>query len=227
MEYTDKEYCIRVWGDFACFTRPEMKVERVSYDVITPSAARNIFQAIFWKPAFEWVITRIEVVNPIRRTSVRRNEVSSVMTLKGGPILVEEARTQKASYILKDVCYRIFAKLIFIPIAKRTPEQQAKVKYPAAETPLKYQTMFERRASQGQCFSQPYLGCREFSCYFEFEPNAQYQQGTEDTRNLGYMLYDLDFKGNPKAPRPMFFEAILDHGVINVPEPTDKEQILR
>lgn len=230
MEYSTKEYCIRLWGDFACFTRPEMKVERVSYDIITPSAARNIFQAIFWKPAIQWVITRIEVVNPIKKTSVRRNEVSSVMTLENGPILIDakKNRTQRTAYILRDVCYRIFARQVFIPIEERTPVDQAKVKNPAEETPIKYQRMFVRRARKGQCFSQPYLGCREFSCSFAYEPEAEHRLGTDDTRSLGYMLYDLDFASNPKAPRPMFFEAYLEHGVISVPDPiTEQEKILR
>lgn len=219
MEYFDKEYCIKVWGNYACFTRPEMKVERVSYDVITPSAARNIFQAIFWKPAFDWEITRIEVINPIKKTSVRRNEVASVMSLKSGPITIGNNRTQRTAYILQDICYRIFAKLIFKPISERSANEQKKVEKPECETPKKYQEMFERRASLGQCFAQPYLGCREFTCHFEYEPDAVYQQGIDDTRSLGFMLYDLDFKNNPKAPQPMFFNAEMQHGVIEVPSP--------
>ncbi|MBB6276184.1 type I-C CRISPR-associated protein Cas5c [Porphyromonas circumdentaria] len=223
-----KEFCIRLRGDFACFTRPEMKVERVSYEVITPSAARNIFQAIFWKPAIKWHIRRIEVHNPIRKTSVRRNEVSSVMNLKSGPIDVNSKRTQRTAYILKDVCYRIFAEMEFIPLECRSKEQQKQCKHPEAETPEKYHDIFERRASRGQCFTQPYLGCREFSCSFEFEPNAEYQEGIDDTRSLGYMLFDLDFESNPKAPNPLFFNAYMEHGVITVPHiEEDKEKILR
>lgn len=218
----DKEYCIRIWGEYACFTRPEMKVERVSYDVITPSAARNIFQSIFWKPALDWEITRIEVVNPIKKISVRRNEISSTMSLKGGPLKIEENRTQRSAYILQDVCYRIFAKLIFKPIQRRTLEEQKKIQNPDCENPKKYQEMFERRAQKGQCFFHPYLGCREFACHFEYEPDAVYKEGIDDTRSLGFMLYDLDFKSDSKKPQPMFFEAYMENGVIEVPSPNNK-----
>lgn len=226
MEYTDKEYCLELRGDFACFTRPEMKVERVSYDVITPSAARNIFQAIFWKPAIRWEITRIEVLNPIKRFSIRRNEVASAMSPRASHLLIEEHRTQKTAYILRDVAYRVFAKLVFIPIRDRTDEEKARVTDPQHENPMKYQQIFERRAEQGQCFTQPYLGCREFSCSFEWIPNAPYGQGIPESRNLGYMLYDLDFASNPRSPQPMFFEAIMEHGVISIPKPLS-DKILR
>ncbi|KGN67233.1 CRISPR-associated protein [Porphyromonas gulae] len=226
MEYTDKEYCIELRGDFACFTRPEMKVERVSYDIITPSAARNIFQAIFWKPAICWEITRIEVLNPIKRFSVRRNEVASGMSPKSPHLLIEEHRTQKTAYILRDVAYRIFGKLVFIPIRERSIEEQAKVTDPKNENPMKYQQVFERRAEQGQCFTQPYLGCREFSCSFELIKDATYGQGIPESRSLGYMLYDLDFARNPRSPQPMFFEAIMENGVVSIPEP-NSDKILR
>ena len=109
MVYYDKEYCLEVWGPMACFTRPELKVERVSYDVITPSAARAIFEAIFWKPAIHWQVTKIEVLNPIKWTSVRRNEVGAVASKN--PIYIEDKRQQKNSLLLKDVRYRIWAKL--------------------------------------------------------------------------------------------------------------------
>lgn len=117
MEYYDKEFCLEVWGPYACFTRPELKVERVSYDVITPSAARAIFEAIFWKPAIKWQITKIEVLNPIKWVNIRRNEVGAVATKS--PIYIEEKRQQKNSHMLQDVCYRIWAKLEFIPLHKR------------------------------------------------------------------------------------------------------------
>lgn len=119
MEYTDKEYCLEVWGDMACFTRPELKVERVSYDVITPSAARAIFEAIFWKPAIHWQITKIEVLNPVKWTSVRRNEVGAVAGTKTASIYIEEKRQQKNSLLLKDVRYRIWAKMEFRSVKKR------------------------------------------------------------------------------------------------------------
>lgn len=226
MEYTDKEYCLELRGDFACFTRPEMKVERVSYDVITPSAARNIFQAIFWKPSIRWEITRIEVLNPIKRFSIRRNEIGNTMSPQTPHLLIEDHRTQKTAYILRDVAYRVFAKLVFIPIRERSSEEQNKVTDPENENPKKYQEIFERRAKRGQCFTQPYLGCREFSCSFEWISDASYAQGIEESRNLGYMLYDLDFAATPHSPQPMFFEAIMEHGVISIPDPSS-EKILR
>ena len=115
MEYTDKEYCLEVWGDWACFTRPELKVERVSYDVITPSAARSIFEAILFKRyAMRWQITKIEMLNPIKWTTIRRNEVGAVASRS--PIFIEDKRQQKNSLLLQDVRYRIYAKLIFIPV---------------------------------------------------------------------------------------------------------------
>ena len=122
MEYTDREFCLEVWGPYACFTRPEFKVERVSYDVITPSAARAIFEAIFWKPAIRWQVTRIEVLNPIKWDSVRRNEVGTVASSKLSPIFIEDKRQQKNSLLLKDVRYRIHAKLVFIPVRDRNKD---------------------------------------------------------------------------------------------------------
>ena len=164
MIYTNKEYCLEVKGSMACFTRPEMKVERVSYDIITPSAARAIFESIFWKPAIQWNITRIEVLNPIRWFSMKRNEIGSLMSPRSSGLFIEDNRQQKSSLLLKDVCYRIFAELEFIPIRNRTKEDKLKVPSKSSdENPGKYNAMFERRAKKGQCFNQPYLGCREFS----------------------------------------------------------------
>lgn len=121
MEHTDREYCLEVWGDMACFTRPELKVERVSYDVITPSAARAIFEAIFWKPAIHWQITKIEVLNPVKWTSVRRNEVGALASKSA--IYIEDKRQQKNSLLLKDVRYRIWAKMEYRSVAKRKIEK--------------------------------------------------------------------------------------------------------
>ena len=119
-EYVDKEYCLRVRGPFACFTRPEMKVERVSYDVITPSAARAIFQAIFWKPAIRWEITKIEVLAPIKRFTIKRNELASIMSRGSKGVDISEDRRQRASYLLRDVDYRIYAKMVYIPLRELT-----------------------------------------------------------------------------------------------------------
>ena len=122
MEYTDKEYCLEVKGDFACFTRPELKVERVSYDVITPSAARAIFEAILFKKyAMRWEITRIDVLNPIKWISIRRNEVGALASIRSKSVFIEEKRQQRNSLMLRDVAYRIYAKLVFIPVKSRYP----------------------------------------------------------------------------------------------------------
>ena len=232
MEYTDKEYCLEVWGDYACFTRPELKVERVSYDVITPSAARAIFEAILFKKyAMRWQVTKIEVLMPIKWASVRRNEVGATASTKNASIYIEDKRQQKNSLLLKDVKYRIWAKLVFIPVSERPKEAFAKHKPGADENPMKYYQMFERRAEQGQCFTQPYLGTREFSASFRLvNPNTDElcsaltaEQG--GNRDLGIMLYDMDFS-NPKDIQAMFYRAEMKEGVIIVP-PLDSEEILR
>ena len=232
MEYTDKEYCLEVWGDYACFTRPELKVERVSYDVITPSAARAIFEAILFKKyAMRWQVTKIEVLKPIKWTSVRRNEVGATASTKSASIYIEDKRQQKNSLLLKDVKYRIWAKLVFIPVSERPKEAFAKHKPSADENPMKYYQMFERRAEQGQCFIQPYLGTREFSASFRLVdpdtdglcPALSAEQG--GNRDLGIMLYDMDFS-NPKDIQAMFYRAEMKEGVIIVP-PLDSEEILR
>ena len=230
MEYTDKEYCLEVWGDMACFTRPELKVERVSYDVITPSAARAIFEAIFWKPAIHWQITKIEVLNPIKWTSVRRNEVGAVASKS--VIYIEDKRQQKNSLLLKDVRYRIWAKMEYRPGAKRKAEGNLFAHEPGKdENPMKYYQMFERRASKGQCFNQPYLGTREFSASFrwvdaeteQLQPAISEEQG--GTKDLGIMLYDMDYT-DTKSPQPMFYRPQMNEGVIIVP-PINSEEILR
>ena len=232
MEYTDKEFCLEVWGDIACFTRPELKVERVSYDVITPSAARAIFEAIFWKPAVRWQVTKIEVLNPIRWISVRRNEVGALASRN--PIYIEEKRQQKNTLMLQDVSYRIWAKLEFIPQWKRKETRSTTIDAEEAdllrkdENPGKYNAMFERRAGKGQCFNQPYLGTRECSCSFKLvNPEAEALEAPiNETRDLGLMLYDMDFEASLKNPPAMFFRAKMESGVIMVP-PKDSEEVLR
>lgn len=230
MEYTDREFCLEVCGPMACFTRPELKVERVSYDVITPSAARAIFEAIFWKPAIHWQITKIEVMNPIKWTSVRRNEVGALAGKT--PIYIEEKRQQKNCLLLRDVRYRIWAKMEYRSVAKRKVEGDVFVHQPGKdENPMKYYEMFERRASKGQCFNQPYLGTREFSASFrlvnteieKLAPALAPEYGGD--RELGIMLYDMDFS-NLKNIQPMFYRAEMKHGVINVPA-LNSEEILR
>lgn len=211
-----KTYCLELSGDYACFTRPEMKVERVSYDVMTPSAARACFEAILWKPAIRWHVRRIEVLKPIRWINLRRNEVASVVSarnvetaMKAGKgklgLYIEEDRQQRAGLFLRDVAYRVHAELEYL--RERDPEA----------SPAKYQEMFERRAGKGQCVNQPYLGCREFAAAFrlvdapEVEPAA-----ISETRDLGFMLHDLDFS-RPADPQPRFFRAQLKNGVVAVP----------
>jgi CRISPR-associated protein Cas5d len=235
MEYYNKQFCIEVWGDYACFTRPEMKVERVSYDVITPSAARAVFEAIFWKPAIYWKVKKIEVLNPIRWISVRRNEVAKLMSPQSKQIFIEEDRQQKAGLFLRDVAYRLYAEMEFISPKNRkfneTPDefkdQEEETILRSTENPGKYNAMFERRAKKGQCFNQPYLGCREFSCNFKLieNPEKEDKRPIEETRDLGFMLYDMDFT-DEKDPKPMFFRVQLNHGVIKVP-PIDSEEVRR
>lgn len=226
MEYTDKEYCLEVWGDWACFTRPELKVERVSYDVITPSAARAVFEAILFKRyAMRWQVTKIEVLNPIRWTTIRRNEVGALAGKS--PIFIEDKRQQKNSLLLQDVRYRIYAKLVFIPVKDRPEKAFIKHQPGDDENPMKYYQMFERRASQGQCFTQPYLGCREFAANWKYIDNMeQLAPPLAEDREFGIMLYDMDFEGNPKKPDAMFYRARMEQGVIVVPD-KDSEEVLR
>lgn len=224
MEYTDREYCLEVWGDIACFTRPELKVERVSYDVITPSAARAIFEAILFKRyAMRWQITKIEVLNPIKWISVRRNEVGAV---SNNPVYIEDKRQQKNSLMLRDVRYRIWAKLVFVPVSKRPQEAFAKHQPDANENPMKYYEMFERRASQGQCFTQPYLGTRECAASWKLvDTQKEIPLAITEDKDLGIMLYDMDFT-NPNDIQAMFYRAYMKQGVIVVPS-IESEEILR
>jgi CRISPR-associated protein Cas5d len=219
-----RPFCIEVRGDYACFTRPEMKVERVSYDVITPSAARAVFEAILWKPGIRWRMRRVEVLAPVRRISIRRNEVGAVASTSNAlaamsegrgalALYVEEERQQRAGLLLRDVAYRLWANLEMVSDEARG-------------NPGKYLAMFTRRAEAGQCVNQPYLGCREFAA--RFRPVRAEQGGAHGWQaagsepaaldwsgDLGWMLYDLDFS-SPTAPRPMFFRAVVDRGVIDL-----------
>lgn len=232
MEHYDKEFCLEVWGPYACFTRPELKVERVSYDVITPSAARAIFEAIFWKPAIRWQVTKIEVLNPIKWCNIRRNEVGAVSSKN--PIFIEEKRQQKNSLLLQDVRYRIWAKLEFIPQWKRKESKNPLIDTEEAEfirkdeNPGKYNAMFERRASKGQCFNQPYLGTREFSASFRLVDigNDTLDSPISECRDLGLMLYDMDFEKDADNPDAMFYRAKMENGIIIVP-PKDSKEVLR
>ncbi|KZC23106.1 type I-C CRISPR-associated protein Cas5 [Rhodanobacter thiooxydans] len=218
-----KAYCLELSGPYACFTRPEMKVERVSYDVMTPSAARACYEAVLWKPAIRWHVRKIEVLRPIRWINLRRNEVASVVStrnveaaMRAGKgelgIYIEDDRQQRAGLFLRDVAYRVHADLEFLPA--RDPQAN----------PAKYQQMFERRAGKGQCVNQPYLGCREFAAAFRMieHPEAE-PAAIAETRELGFMLHDLDF-ANAADPQPRFFRAQMDRGVVNVPS-WDNEEV--
>ncbi|MBF0619879.1 MAG: type I-C CRISPR-associated protein Cas5 [Candidatus Omnitrophica bacterium] len=238
-QFFNKTFCLEVWGDYACFTRPEMKVERVSYDVITPSATRAIFEAIFWKPAIRWRVIKIEVLNPIKWISVRRNELGAVMSDRCEGLFIEENRQQRVGLLLRDVKYRLHAELEFIPLRNRgkivnpvpeylvdQEEQKELARDPKEENPGKYNAMFVRRVKKGQCFNRPYLGCREFSCMFRLvdDPeDSKILQPIKETRELGFMLYDMDFK-DPQNIKPAFFKAKIDNGVVHVPA-WDSEEV--
>lgn len=208
---------LRVWGNYASFNRPEFKVERVTYDVITPSAARGILEAVHWKPAIRWVVDEIQVLKPIRFGNIRRNEVDDVIAasainkaMRGEEAelyvdtKVSKNRIQRAALILKDVEYLIKAHF---ELTKKATE---------LDTPEKHYNIFLRRARQGQCFNQPYFGTREFPACFELvEEGDELPKPIDKTKDLGYMLYDIDFKNNME---PIFFRAQMDHGIVKIEE---------
>jgi len=220
-----KPFCLDVRGDYACFTRPEMKVERVSYDLITPSAARAVFEAILWKPAIRWRMRRIDVLAPVRWISVRRNEVGAVASTRNAQVAmnegrgefalyIEDERQQRAGLFLRDVAYRLYADMEMVGEDARA-------------NPGKYLAMFERRAEAGQCVNQPYLGCREFAARFRlvplqneskdgWRPAAEEPPALENwSPDLGWMLYDMDFS-DPASPQPRFFRARVNEGVLDL-----------
>lgn len=201
-----------VWGQLACFTRPECKVERVSYPVMTPSAARGVLEAIFWKPQMRWLVREIHVLRPLRWHSLLRNEINdrqsikAAVVTKGDHYLADEHRAQRHTLALRDVRYLIRAD---IEVAAGVDEDVAK-----------FRDMFRRRLSRGQCFQQPYLGCREFACGFG-EPEPDDSKPLALDMDVGPMLFDLRFTQNERrqgiAGEPVFFEAALDRGVLRVP----------
>ncbi|MFW6106849.1 MAG: type I-C CRISPR-associated protein Cas5c [bacterium] len=228
---------LHVWGDYACFTRPEMKVERVSYDVITPSAARGILEAIYWKPEIRWIVERLHVLKPVRFTSIRRNEISAKIPVKGAGgvstamrrgegklgTYVEDQRQQRAATVLRDVGYIIEARFELLD---------------ESETVEKHYNIFKRRAEKGQCFHRPYLGCREFPADFAWvngeTPQSELPDDQKD-RDLGFMLLDIAFTpdkaggvtdahtGRKVRAEPRFFRARMSDGVIEVP-PINSEE---
>jgi CRISPR-associated protein Cas5d len=213
---------IRVEGRYALFTRPEMKVERVSYDVITPSAARGIIEAVYWKPAIRWVIDKIHVLREIEFTNIRRNEVgdkasvdNALQVMKGANkplyIAATESRQQRAAMVLKDVDYVIEAH--FEKVEKEWGER---------DTEEGHYNIVLRRLRNGQHFHQPCLGTREFPAKVTLiEKKGDIPKSPlTGKRDLGYMLYDLDFS-NPRDIQPMFFRAVMEDGVIVVPKPQE------
>lgn len=206
---------VRVWGEFALFTRPEMKVERCSYDVMTPSAARGILEAVYWHPGMKWVIDRIYVGKPIRFTSIRRNEVKSkisaanvlaVMNGKDKPLYLntKEEIAQRASILLQDVEYIIEAHFEMTGQANES------------DNPGKFKDIVMRRLKRGECYHTPYFGCREFPAHFELYEEEEVSTAYEgEVRELGYMLYDLDYSDRNEI-RPLFFRAVLKDGVLDV-----------
>jgi len=215
---------LRTWGLYACFTRPEMKVERVSYDVMTPSAGRGILEAIYWKPAILWIVERIHVLAPIRFTNIRRNElarkipvgtVKQAMNDMSTPVetFIEEDRQQRAAMVLKDVDYVIEASFKITELAGKADSGGAID--PTDCEPGKHYEVFRRRAEKGQCFHQPYLGTREFPARFawvsrEDIPASPYQGECD----LGWMLLDIDFDNGME---PRFFRAVMKDGIVDVP----------
>lgn len=206
---------VEVWGDFACFSRGEFKAERVSYDVMTPSAARGILESIYWHPGLVWRVDRIYVLAPIQFTNIRRNEVKSVVSARnartvmtGGsaPLYIntKDDIQQRASLLLRDVRYVIEAHFDMTPQAN------------PGDNPGKFQDIIKRRLERGECYSQPYFGCREFAAHFcrcTASPQQLKQPGF--TKDLGYMLYDFDYS-DPQNLQPTYFRAQLIDGVLDL-----------
>ena len=206
---------VRVWGDLALFSRPEMKVERCSYDMMTPSAARGILEAVYWHPGMRWVVDRIYVRKPVQFTSIRRNEVKSKISvnnvlsvMNGGdkPLFIssKEDIVQRAAILLRDVDYVIEAH--FEMTEKASP----------CDNPGKFKDIVMRRLRRGECYHMPYFGCREFPANFElFEQENVDTAYVGEEKDLGYMLYDFDYS-NPEDIQPMFFRAVLTNGILDV-----------
>lgn len=206
---------VEVWGDYALFSRPEMKTERVSYDVMTPSAARGLLESVFWHPGLKWVVDRIHVCAPIRFTNIRRNEVKDTISARKMQTLMEkggeaylatpESIQQRAAMVLRDVHYVIDAHFDMTMRASPT------------DNPGKFQEMMRRRVEKGQCYHQPYFGTREFPV--RFRPCTQLPPCPEELmgeKDLGWMLLDMDYSSKENIT-PRFFRAVLRDGVLEVP----------
>ncbi len=192
-------FVLEISGALALFTRPEFKVERVSYEVITPSACRAIFEAIYWKPEMMWRVKEIEVLNSISFTHFQRCETAAMANVNKGEIIAQRCRQLRSSVVLRDAKYRVTAEIVAFD-----GEQQ------------RHNATFARRARRGQCFTQPYLGCREFAAdWLLVDDKEAREKPINESRDLGDMLFDMDFS-NPKAPRPIFFRAKMIDGVITL-----------
>lgn len=216
--------CLEVWGDYACFTRPEMKTERVSYDVMTPSAARGIIEAIYWHPNVRWIIDRIRVCAPVKFMNIRRNEVKSKLSAnlalsemrsdgKPKPLYIATAKdiVQRAAMLLCDVRYVIEAHFDFVSDGAECNSG-------------KIQDIATRRIQKGQFYHQPYFGCREFPANFAAcERMPVCPQSLKGEKDLGWMLYDMDYSDSNNI-RPLFFRATLRDGVLEVP-PRDSVEV--
>lgn len=200
-----RPFLVRARGPLACFTRPEMKAERVSYEVMTPSAARGILESILWKPAIRWHVQSIAVLAPIAWVSFRRNEVSDRASPNIPDFYVEERRAQRNTVALRDVDYVITAS--FSLTEKAGP----------GDNLTKFEEMFERRLAKGQTFQQPYLGCRELAAEIEPAPESFQPIQASVDRPLGLMLYDFAYDPEGHGARPLFFDARLERGVLKVP----------
>lgn len=214
---------MEVWGEYACFSRPELKVERVSYDVMTPSAARGILEAILWHPGMKWQVDKIYVLSPIRFTNIRRNECKSKISgskarsvWNGGKselsLYTGEDIQQRAATVLQDVHYVIEAHFEMTPKAAE------------GDNPGKFQEMMRRRLDKGQCFHQPCFGTREFPARFRRWPSKTVPT-IQESRELGLILYDMDYSDQTDI-RPMFFRAKLEKGVLTVPKPNSGEVLM-
>lgn len=194
---------VKVTGDFACFTRPDLKVERMTYPCMTPSAARGVLDSILWKPEFQWYVRRIQVLSPINFFSIKRNEINAKQ--KENPLIIEDRRTQRNSIILRDVSYVIEASIYQKEFNKQNP-------------PVKYVEMFRRRVRKGQCYRRPFLGTREFSAEFWEVESTDIPIAV--TIPIGSMLFDLVYDESGK-PSPLFFyDVAIVNGELNceVPE---------
>ena len=215
---------LEVWGDYACFTRPELKTERVSYDIMTPSAARGLLESVYWHPGMRWVIDRIHVCAPIRFTNLRRNEVKSTISARSARTVMERGRgelylttsqdiQQRAAMLLRDVRYVIDAHFDITDQASDS------------DNAGKFQDIIKRRIRRGQFYSQPYFGCREFPAQFKAcEAMPSCPEELKGVRDLGYMLWDLDYS-DPENITPLFFRAALQDGVLEVPDRNSGEVI--